>query len=297
MIELSLIPEETNVLSLFRPKKLVTDEALRAVYDAFVQEFYPSELPLAKEGIAKLKRESGFDPEVFSEVVVCGDVLRREYWGGIAEGEFTEENLVAELEKARNEKFDLKEYQGHRIYADKRDEFWICFLDAGKLALGFKQMVAGILEVKAGAAQRIAADICRSFVSADNELVKMTIEIPERMRTWIDRKTERLSEFSLQLPLDMSQIEVSLATGVSSLRVRVQARYASEERAQEVVELLEGIRKIAIGMIKIPEITQLLKRVETGRSDSSAGWSLETPKQELIQAIKEAKELLGKIFK
>ena len=294
---LSLVPQGVNLVSLFRLNKLVTNEALQEVYNAFAQEFYPSELPLAKEGVAKLRKESGFDPEAFSELLVCGNLLQREYWGGISEGEFTEQNLIAELEKAREEKFDQKEHKGYCVYADKRDEFWLCFLGDRKLAVGFKQMVQDIIEVKQGEKEAALGNIYKKLVLQDGELMKLSIEMPQRAKAWIEDKTRKLTEFSLRLPLDISSIGIALGVDGDLIRVRVDVSYPEGEKARDLTEIIDGLRRVAIGLIKIPEIAQLLRRIETRANDCSALLCFETPKDDLIQAIRKGKELITKVFK
>lgn len=295
--KLSLIPQGVNFVSAFRPNKLVTNEALTTVYDAFVQEFYPSELPLAKEGVAKLKEQSGFDPEAFSELLVFGDFLSREYWGGIGEGNFVEESLIAEVEKARDEKFELKDYKGYRIYADGKDEFWICFLSKGKLALGFKQMVGDVIEVEKKEKEHASGDMYETVALLKEELVKVFLEVPGRVQNWLGEKTQKLTEFSIKLPLDISRIKILLTGEGDLVRIQAQMYYPNQEKAQDLVEIVEGLKRVALGMIKISEISELLRKINVDISDSSAMLLLEMPTADLTQSLKKGKELLTKVFK
>lgn len=294
---LSLVPQGVNFVSLFRLNKLVTNEALRGVYDAFVQEFYPSELPPAGEGLEKVRRESGFDPEAFSELLVCGNLLQREYWGGISQGEFVEQDLVAELENARNEKFDQKEHKGYCVYADKRDEFWLCFLGDGKLAVGFRQMVQDIIEVQRGEKQTASGGLYDKLSLHDQELIKLALEMPQKAKNWIEEKTQKLTDFSLRLPLDISSLRAVLGVDGDLIRAHVEINYPDREKAQDLIEVVEGLKRVAIGVIKIPEIARLLRRIEMHANDSSAALNFETPREDLVQAIRKGKELITKVFK
>lgn len=294
---LSLVPQGVNFISLFRLNKLVTNETLRGIYDAFVQEFYPSELPLAKEGVEKIRKESGFDPEAFSELLVCGNLLQREYWGGISEGDFVPQDLIAELEKAREEKFDQKEHRGCCVYADKRDEFWLCFLDEKKLAVGFKQMVQDIIEVKQGGKETASGDLYRKFAPQDKELIKVSLEMPQKAKTWIGQKTQKLTDLSLKLPLDISSLGAVLGVNGDLIRLQVQINFPDPEKAQDLVDVVEGVKRIAIGVVKIPEIAQLLRRIEVRANDSSAALYFETPREDFIQALRKGREFITKVFK
>jgi len=295
--KLSLIPQGVNFLSAFRPNKLVKNKALTKIYDAFVQEFYPSELPLAKEGVTKLKEESGFDPEAFSELLVFGDLLSREYWGGIGEGNFAEESLITEVEKARDEKFDLKDYKGYRIYADGRDEFWMCFLTEGRLALGFKEMVEDVIEVEKKEKEHASGDMYEIFGLPGKELAKVSLEVPERVRNWLREKSQKLTEFSIELPLDISRVGIVLTGEGDLLRVQVQVYYPDHEKAQDLVEIVEGLKRIVIGIVRIPEIKELLRKVDANISDSSVMLLLEVAAADLTTSMKKGKELLTKVFK
>lgn len=295
--KLSLIPQGINFVSAFRPNKLVENQALTKIYNAFVQEFYPSELPLAEEGVAKLKEESGFDPEAFSELLVFGDLSSREYWGGIGEGNFVEERLITEVEKARDEKFDLKDYKGYRIYADGRDEFWICFLSKGRLALGFKEMVEDVIEVEKGEKEHAFGDTYETFALLEEELVKVFFEVPEGARNWLRGKTQKLTEFSIELPLDILRMGIVLSGRDDLLRLQVQVYYPNGEKAQDLVEVVEGLKRIAIAMIRISEINELLRRMDANISDSSVMLLLEVPTADFTKSIKKGKEFLTKVFK
>lgn len=294
--KLSLIPQGINFVSAFRLNKIVKNKALTKIYDAFVQEFYPSELPLAKEGIAKLKEQSGFDPEDYSELLVFGDLLSREYWGAIGEGDFVEENLIAELEKARDEKFDLKDYEGYPIYADGRDEFWICFLSKGKLAVGFKQMVQDVIEVKKKEKDRASGDMFKKFALLEEELVRVSLEVPERLRNWLQERTQRLTEFSIELPLDISRVGIVLSADGDAIRVQAQVYYPDHEKAQDLVGIVEGVKAMAIGVLKISEIKELLRKINANTSDSSAMLFMEVSTADLTESMKKGKELLEKVF-
>lgn len=295
--KLALIPQGISFVSVFRPNKLVRNPALTNIYNAFVQEFYPSELPLAEEGVAKLKEESGFDPEAFSELLVLGDLSSREYWGGIGEGNFVEKRLITEVEKARDEKFDLKDYKGYRIYADGRDEFWICFLSKGRLALGFKEMVEDVIEVEKGEKEHASGDMYETSALLEEELVKVSLEVPERARNWLREKTQWLTEFSIELPLDISRMGIVLSGEGDLLRVQVQVYYPNHEKAQDLVEVVEGLKRIAIAMIRTSEINELLRRMDANTSDSSVMLLLEVPTADLTEFIKKGKEFLRKVFK
>jgi hypothetical protein len=284
-------------VSAFRPNKLVENQALTKIYDAFVQEFYPSELPLAKEGVAKLKEESGFDPAAFSELLVFGDLSSREYWGGIGEGNFVEERLITEVEEARDEKFELKDCKGHPVYADGRDEFWICFLSKGRLALGFKEMVEDVIEVEKGEKEPASDNIYETFALLEEELVKVFLEVPEGARNWLREKTQKLTEFSIEPPLDILRMGIVLSGEGDLLRLQVQVYYPDSEKAQDLVEVVEGLKRIAIAMIRISEINELLRRMDANISDSSVMLLLEVPTADFTKSIKKGKEFLTKVFK
>jgi hypothetical protein len=295
--KLSLIPQGVNFVSALRLNKIVKNEALTEIYDAFVQEFYPSELPLAKEGIAKLKEQSGFNPEDFSELLVFGDLLSREYWGAIGEGAFVQESLIAELEKARDEKFDLKDYKGYPIYADGRDEFWICFLSKRKLAVGFKQLVGDVIDVEKKEKEHASGEMYETVALLREELVKVSLEVPERLRNWLGERTQRLTEFSIELPLDISRVGIVLGVDGDLIRAQVQVYYPDHEKAQDLVGIVEGLKRLAIGMLKISELNELLRKIDANTSNSSAMLLLEMSTADLTKSIKKGKELLAKVFK
>ena len=294
--KLSLIPQGINFVSIFRLNKIVKEQALTEIYNAFVQTFYPSALPLASEGVAKLKEESGFNTENFSKLLVFGDLSSREYWGGIGEGNFIEEKLVKDVEEAREEQFDLKDHKGYRIYADTRDEFWICFLNKGRLALGFKGMVGDVIEVEKGEKECASEDMYETPTLLGPELAKISLEVPERARNWFGEKTQRLTEYSIEIPLDISRVGIVLSAEGDLLRVQAKIYYPNQDKAQDLVELVEGVKRMASGMFKISDINELLGRIDVSISDSSVILLLEAPTVYIIKSINKGKELLSKVF-
>ena len=251
----ALVPAGSNLIAQANLQGILASDGLASIFDARPKsEGDPQSLDqLMDEAVA----ETGVDFRRFSELVVFADVLREEeFLGLIAHGTFDEAVIIAALEKLADGPAVTSDYKGHQLYTfdDGQDDGAVlAFLEEDNLVLGSVEGVHAVIDVQEGDRDRASGTLRDAFDDLGQGLFRIEAEFPaDALQDQLVHlgNIPFLGEDIENLPgalgalQELELIGFALAQNGQILILRINLDFASEDSAQSVVNLLDGLVKL-----------------------------------------------------
>jgi len=264
-----LIPQDANLIANIQVSKIVNDQDLREAYDKAKKE--PEQPQTAEEALNELVEETGIDFRDFSEAVIFGNMTRwaqEEYLGVIVEGTFDEKQFIDNIGEQTGEEFTTSDYKGYKLYLDEEEEFGIAFLSDRMLLLGTTEAVKDAIDVSKGDKKQASGIILDTYNRLGDALIKFAFELPEEAR-------EALTEepvpgdipISMESFADIDILGFALNKEAETITVQITPHFLSTESAEDARDTLSGAISLFKGTLQVPEIKELLGKIEVSVTD------------------------------
>jgi len=282
---IELVPQDANLVANIQISEIINDRDLRDAYAEFEKE--PEQPQTLEEALDELVNETGIDLRDFSEVVIFADIAtlaQAGYLGVIIEGTFNESQLINSIEQEAREEFTTSDYKGYRLYTDEVEEFGIAFLTDRMLLLGTMEADKDAIDVSKGDREQIGGIIVDTYNRLGDALIKFAFEFPEEAR---EALTEELVPGEIPISLDsFADIDVvgfALNKEAETITVQINSHFLSTDSAQDAKDTLSGAILLFKGMLEVPEIEELLDKIEVSAADSWVTIALEITISEIEQ--------------
>ena len=264
-----LIPQDANLIANIQVSKIVNDQDLREAYDKAKKE--PGQPQTAEEALNELVEETGIDFRNFSEAVIFGNMTRwaqEEYLGVIVEGTFDEKQFIDNIEEKTGKEFTTSDYKGYKLYIDEEEEFGITFLSDRMLLLGTTEAVKDAIDVSKGDKKQVSGIILDTYNRLGDALIKFAFELPEEAR---EALTEELVPSDIPISMesfaDIDILGFALNKEADTITVQITPHFLSTESAEDARDTLSGAISLFKGTLQVPEIKELLGKIEVSVTD------------------------------
>jgi len=281
------IPQDANLIANIQVSRILNDQDLRDAYAEFEKE--PGQPQTLEEALDELVDEIGIDLRDFSEVVIFADIAtlaQTGYLGVIVEGTFNESQLIDSIEQKSGEEFTTRDYKGYGLYTDEGEEFGIAFLTDRMLLLGTMEAVKDAIDVSKGDREQISGKIVDTYNRLGDALIKFTFEVPEEAR---EALTEELVPGEIPISLDsFADIDIvgfALNKRAETITIQITPHFLSTDSAQDAKDTLSGVISLFRGTLEIPEVKELLGKIEVSVTDSWVTIALEITLSEIERLI------------
>ncbi len=282
---IELVPQDANLVANIQISEIINDRDLRDAYAEFEKE--PEQPQTIEEALDELVNETGIDLRDFSEVVIFADIAtlaQAGYLGVIIEGSFNESQLINSIEQEAGEEFTTSDYKGYRLYTDEVEEFGIAFLTDRMLLLGTMEAVRDAIDVSKGDREQIGGIIVDTYNRLGDALIKFAFELPEEAR---EALTEELVPGEIPISMgsfaDIDIVGFALNKEAETITIQINSHFLSTDSAQDAKDTLSGAISLFRGTLEIPELKDLLGKIEVSAADSWVTIALEITISEIEQ--------------
>ena len=284
---IELVPQDANLIANIQISQIINDRDLRDAYDEAEKEARQPQT--FEEALDELVDETGIDLRDFSEVVIFADtatLTQAGYLGVIVEGTFNERQLIDSIEQQAGEEFTTSDYKGYTLYTDENEEFGIAFLTNRVLLLGTMEAVKDAIDVSKGDREQVGGIILDTYNRLGDALIKFAFELPEETR---EALTEELVPGEIPISLDaFTDIDVvgfALNKEAETITIQINPHFLNTDSAQDAKDTLSGAISLFRDMLQVPEIKELLGKIEVSVADSWVTIALEITISEIEQLI------------
>ena len=277
------IPQDANLIANIQISEIINDRDLRDAYAEFEKEARQPQT--IEEALDELVDETGIDLRNFSEVVIFADtatLTQAGYWGVIVEGTFNESQLIDSIEQELGEELTTSDYKGYVLYTDEGEESGIAFLTDRMFLLGTMEAVKDAIDVSKGDREQISGTIVDTYNRLGDALIKFAFELPEEAR---EALTEELMPGEIPISLDsFADIDIvgfALNKRAETITIQISPHFLSTDSAQDAKDTLSGAISLFRGMLEIPEVKDLLGKIEVNVTDSWVTIALEITLSEI----------------
>lgn len=267
---IELVPQGANLIANIQISKIVNDQDLRDAYDKAKKE--PEQPQTVEEALNELVEETGIDLGDFSQAVVFTDMTTLEqtnYLGFVAEGTFNEKQFIDNIEKKAGEEFTTSDYKGYKLYTNEEAEFAIAFLSKRMLLGGTIKAVKDAIDVNKGDRKPVSGQILDTYNHLGDALIKLAFELPEEARKAItEEPAPGEIPISFEPFADIDIIGFALNKDAETVTIQISPHFLSTDSAQDAKDTLSGAISLFKGILKDPEIKELLGNIEVTVTDS-----------------------------
>lgn len=267
---IELVPQGANLIANIQISKIVNDQDLRDAYDKAQKE--PEQPQTVEEALNELVEETGIDLGDFSQAVVFTDMTTLEqtnYLGFVAEGTFNEKQFIDNIEKKAGEEFTTSDYKGYKLYTNEEAEFAIAFLSKRMLLGGTIKVVKDAIDVNKGDRKPVSGQILDTYNHLGDALIKLAFELPEEARKAItEEPVPGEIPISFEPFADIDIIGFALNKDAETVTIQISPHFLSTDSAQDAKDTLSGAISLFKGILKDPEIKELLGNIEVTVTDS-----------------------------
>ena len=280
---IELVPQDANLIANIQISKIINDQDLRDAYDKATKE--PEQSQTVEEALNELVTETGIDLRDFTQAVIFADITTLEqadYLGVIVEGTFNEKQFIDNLEEQAGEKFTTSDYKGYKLYIDKKEEFGIAFLSDRMLLLGTTKAVKDAIDVSKGVRSQVGGIILDTYNRLGDALIKFAIELPEEAREALpEEPVPGEIPISLEPFADIDILGFALNKEADTITIQINPHFLSTDSAEDAKDTLSGAISLFKGMLQVPEVKELLGKIEVTVTDSWVTIALEITLSEI----------------
>lgn len=280
---IELVPQNVNLLANIQVSKIINDQDLQDIYDEATKE--PDQPQTVKDALNELAEETGIDLHDFSQAVIFADITTLEqadYLGVIVEGTFNEKQFIENIEREMEEEFTTSDYKGYKLYTDEEEEFAVAFLSDRMLLLGTTKAVKDAIDVNEGVRGQVGGVIFDTYNQLGDALIKFSFELPEEARR--ELAEEPIPEeipISLESFKDIDILGFALNKESDTITIQITPHFLSTDSAEDAKDTLGGAISLFKGMLQVPEVKELLGKIEVTVTDSWVTITLETTLSEI----------------
>ncbi len=282
---IELVPQDANLIAVIQVSKMINDRDLRDAYDEIEKD--SGQPQTIEEALDELVEEVGVDLRDCQQAVIFADtttLAQVGYLGVIIEGSFDEEQFIDNIEEKTGEELTTSDYKGHKLYAVavQQGAFGIAFLSDTMLLLGTPEAVKDAIDVSKGDKKKIGGTILDAYNRLGDALIKFAFEVPGEAR---EALTEGLVPGEIPISLDpFEDIDIlgfAISKEADTLTAKIDAHFLSTDSAQDAKDTLSGAISLFKGTLQVPEMKELLGKIEVTVADSWVTIALEITLSEI----------------
>jgi len=266
---IELVPQNANLIANIQVSKIINDQDLRDAYDKAEKE--PGQPQTVEEALNELVRETGVDLRDFSQAIVFADLttLEEGYGAAIVEGTVNKEQFIDNIEQQMGEEFSTSEYKGYKLYIGEEEEFGITFLSDSMFLIGTTKAVKDAIDVSKGDREQVSGVILNTYNQLGDVLIKCALELPEEARRALTEEPA-LDEIPISLTpfADIDILGFALNKETDTVTIQITPHFLSSDSAEDARDTLSGAISLFKGMLQVPEIEELLGKIEVSVTDS-----------------------------
>ncbi len=267
---IELVPQDVNLLANIQISKIMNDQDLRDAYDKAKKE--PEQPQTVEEVLNEFVKETDIDIHDFSQAVIFANITTLEqadYLGVIAEGTFNEKQFIDNIEEQAGEEFTTSDYKGYKLYIDEKEEFGVAFLSDSMLLLGTTKAVKDAIDVSKGVRSQVGGVILDTYNQLGDALIKFTFELPEQARRALtEEPIPGEIPISLEPLVDIDILGFALNKEADTITMQITPHFLSTDAAEDVKDTLSGAISLFKGTLQVPEVKELLGKIEVTVTDS-----------------------------
>jgi len=267
---IELVPQDANLIANIQLSKIINDQDLRDAYDEAEKE--AGQPQTVEEVLDELVEETGIDLRDFYQAVIFADITTLEqadYLGIIVEGTFNETQFIDNIEQEAGEELTTSDYKGYKLYTDEGEEFGITFLSDRMLLIGTMEAVKDVIDVSKGDREQVSGIILDTYNRLGDVLIKFAFELPEEAR---EALTEELVPGEIPISLDpFADIDIvgfALNKEAETITIQIKPHFLSTDSAEDARDTLSDTISLFKSMLQVPEIKELLGKIEVTVTDS-----------------------------
>ena len=270
LVPIELVPQDANLIANIQVSKIINDQDLRDAYDKAKKE--PGQPQTAEEALDELITETGIDLRDFSQAVIFADITTLDQAGYIAvivEGTVNEKQFIYNIEQQMGEEFSTSKYKGYKLYTDEEEEFGIAFLSDSIFLLGTPKAVKDAIDVSKGVREQVSGILLDTYNRLDDALIKLALEFPEEARSALTEEPT-LDEIPISLEpfADIDILGFALNKEAEAITIQINSHFLSLDSAEDAKNTLSGAISLFKGILQVPEIKELLGKIEVSITDS-----------------------------
>lgn len=288
---IELVPNDVNLVANIQISRILDDQDLRRAYDQAEKE--PGQPQTMEDALNEFVEEIGIDLRSFSQATLFADTSRsrqNNYLGVLIEGRIDQEQFLLKVEEKTQERLESSEYQGNQLFVHLREDIAVTFLSDRMLAVGSLQAVKDVIDVREGNRRQLTGLILDTYNRLGEPLMKVSLEFPEQMRTEIaEEPLPGGIPISPKAFAEMDAAGFSLDKQADLVAARMDAHFMNAGAAQDARDTLTGAIMLVKGMVEIPEMKQVLGKIEVTSTDSWVEIMLDVSISELegfVEAVK-----------
>lgn len=267
---IELVPQDANLIANIQISKIINDQDLRDAYEEAEKE--PGQPQTIEEALNDLVRESGIDLSDFSQAVIFADVTtiaQADYVAIIIEGTVNEGQFIGNIEEETGEEFSTSDYKGYKLYIDEKDEFGIAFLSDRMLILGTPKAIKDAIDVSKGVREQISGTIVDTYNRLGDALIKVAFALPEEaVGALSEEPVPGEIPISLESFADIDILGFALNKEAETVTIQINPHFLSTDSAEDAKDTLSGAISLFKGTLEVPEIKELLGKIEVTVTDS-----------------------------
>jgi len=284
---IELVPQRASMIADIQVSQIIEDPDLKETFAGVEKE--AGQPQTFDEAMQQMVEETGVDLRDIDRILVFGDITALEqtdYVGLIAEGDFSEEQLISDIEQKTGEKFTTGEYKGYKLYQEGFEEYSIVFLSEKMLIAGTTKAIEDAIDVSKGIRDKASGVLIDTYNQLGNPLVKAVIELPEEAWAALDEEPA-MGDFPLSMEAfaDIDILGLAFNKEAETITIEITPHFLSTDSAQDARDTISGAISIFRGTLDVPELKDLLGKLEVRLSDSWLTIIFEITQSEIEQLM------------
>lgn len=287
LVALEIVPQGVSLLADIQVGRIINDPDFRYAYNRMEKE--ADQPQTYDDALDQITAETGVDLRDVSRILLFMDITtlgELDYIGLIAEGTFNETELISRIQAETGERFVTSDYQGYKLYQDELGESVITFLSDSMLLAGTMKAVKDAIDVSKNVRQPVGGNILDTFNRLGSSLIKAVVEVPEETRNDLIEESV-LGEFPLSMEsfADIDILGFAFYKEAGAITIQIKPHFLSTDSAHDAEDTIRGALSLFRGTMQVPEVKDLLGKIEVSLSDSSLTISFTATLSEIEQLM------------
>ncbi len=287
LVALEIVPQGVSLLADIQVSDIINDPDFSYAYNRMEKE--ADQPQTYQDALNEVVAETGIDLRDVSRILLFMDITtfgETDYIGLIAEGTFNETELISRIQAETGRRFVTSDYQGYTLYQEELGESVITFLSNGMLLAGTMKAVKDAVDVTKNVRQPVGGNMLDAFNRLGSSLIKAVVEVPEETRSDLIEEPV-LGEFPLSMEsfADIDILGFAFYKEAGAVTIQIRPHFLSTDSAHDAEDAIGGVLSLFRGTMQIPEVKELLGKIEVSLSDSSLTISLTATLSEIVQLM------------
>ena len=258
---LELVPEGINMLAGIQVSEALRNWQLYSELEG--NENTQEQFDETKESFTD---EIGIDMNDISKAVIFAresSTETMEYTGIILEGNFTDKDLIDNIENETGKKFETESYGDFTLYTDANDDAAVVPLNNTMIIMGSIQAVKDCIDVINGDLGRETGTVLDTYNDMGDVMFKLAMMIPQEAKeAFADQPEQEMMPVGLESFEDMQSLGMAADMGTQTLTINVNIEFFPADSAAKAAESLETMIDFIAMMSQDEESANLLKAIE-----------------------------------